>query len=65
MMNSTDFGFLSREALLTRFGCPRDETVIFTNGCFDLLHHGHVRYLERAREFGGFSSRRSQLRCVR
>ncbi|MCK5688189.1 D-glycero-beta-D-manno-heptose 1-phosphate adenylyltransferase, partial [Myxococcota bacterium] len=24
----------------------------FTNGCFDILHRGHVRYLERARELG-------------
>jgi D-beta-D-heptose 7-phosphate kinase/D-beta-D-heptose 1-phosphate adenosyltransferase len=26
--------------------------VVFTNGCFDLLHRGHVRYLERARSLG-------------
>jgi len=26
--------------------------VVFTNGCFDLLHVGHVRYLEKARSFG-------------
>ncbi len=26
--------------------------VVFTNGCFDLLHPGHVRLLERAREHG-------------
>jgi D-beta-D-heptose 7-phosphate kinase/D-beta-D-heptose 1-phosphate adenosyltransferase len=28
------------------------ETVVFTNGCFDLLHVGHVRSLERARRQG-------------
>jgi D-beta-D-heptose 7-phosphate kinase/D-beta-D-heptose 1-phosphate adenosyltransferase len=28
------------------------ETVVFTNGCFDLLHVGHVRVLERARRQG-------------
>jgi D-beta-D-heptose 7-phosphate kinase/D-beta-D-heptose 1-phosphate adenosyltransferase len=28
------------------------ELVVFTNGCFDLLHVGHVTYLERARRFG-------------
>ncbi len=28
------------------------KTVVFTNGCFDLLHPGHVRLLERAREHG-------------
>jgi D-beta-D-heptose 7-phosphate kinase/D-beta-D-heptose 1-phosphate adenosyltransferase len=30
----------------------RGETVVFTNGCFDLLHMGHVRYLQEARELG-------------
>ncbi len=28
------------------------EKVVFTNGCFDLLHVGHVRSLEEARSFG-------------
>jgi len=28
------------------------ERIVFTNGCFDLLHVGHVTYLERARRFG-------------
>ncbi|MDX2040181.1 MAG: D-glycero-beta-D-manno-heptose 1-phosphate adenylyltransferase [Acidobacteriota bacterium] len=28
------------------------KTVVFTNGCFDLLHPGHVRYLEQARALG-------------
>lgn len=27
-------------------------TVVFTNGCFDLLHMGHVNYLQQAREHG-------------
>ena len=27
-------------------------TVVFTNGCFDLLHPGHVAYLEQARSLG-------------
>src|SRR6218665_3947598 len=26
--------------------------VVFTNGCFDLLHSGHVTYLEQARNLG-------------
>jgi D-beta-D-heptose 7-phosphate kinase/D-beta-D-heptose 1-phosphate adenosyltransferase len=26
--------------------------VVFTNGCFDILHAGHVSYLERARKLG-------------
>ena len=28
------------------------ETVVFTNGCFDILHVGHVRYLQEARALG-------------
>ena len=28
------------------------KTVVFTNGCFDLLHSGHVTYLEQARKLG-------------
>lgn len=27
--------------------------VVFTNGCFDILHVGHVRYLREARALGG------------
>lgn len=30
----------------------RGRTIVFTNGCFDLLHPGHVRYLEQARALG-------------
>lgn len=28
------------------------QRVVFTNGCFDILHAGHVRYLAKARSFG-------------
>lgn len=28
------------------------KTVVFTNGCFDILHAGHVQYLEKARALG-------------
>ena len=28
--------------------------VVFTNGCFDILHVGHMRYLEEAKEFGDY-----------
>jgi D-beta-D-heptose 7-phosphate kinase/D-beta-D-heptose 1-phosphate adenosyltransferase len=30
----------------------KGKKIIFTNGCFDLLHIGHVRYLEEARALG-------------
>ena len=32
----------------------RPTTLCFTNGCFDLLHPGHVKYLEDARALGDF-----------
>ena len=32
----------------------RARKVVFTNGCFDLLHVGHVRYLQAARALGDF-----------
>jgi len=43
--------------------------VVFTNGCFDLLHVGHVRYLSRAKSEGdilvvGLNSDRS-VRCLK
>ncbi|MFM9948649.1 MAG: D-glycero-beta-D-manno-heptose 1-phosphate adenylyltransferase [Saprospiraceae bacterium] len=28
------------------------ETVVFTNGCFDILHYGHLHYLAQARDLG-------------
>ncbi|OFY71173.1 MAG: glycerol-3-phosphate cytidylyltransferase [Bacteroidetes bacterium RIFCSPLOWO2_12_FULL_37_12] len=28
------------------------KTLVFTNGCFDLLHLGHVKYLEKAKSLG-------------
>ena len=28
--------------------------IVFTNGCFDLLHVGHIRYLAQARKLGDF-----------
>lgn len=28
--------------------------VVFTNGCFDIIHTGHARYLEKAKELGDF-----------
>ena len=45
---------LSRSALLDlRRRCRREGRVlVFTNGCFDLLHRGHVEYLQEARALG-------------
>jgi len=30
----------------------RNKKIVFTNGCFDVLHLGHVKYLEKAKSFG-------------
>ncbi len=45
---------LSREAALraVRAARRRGESLVFTNGCFDLLHVGHVRSLEEAASLG-------------
>ena len=45
---------LSRDALIIRRHQWKDNRrrVVFTNGCFDLLHPGHIRLLEQARALG-------------
>jgi D-beta-D-heptose 7-phosphate kinase/D-beta-D-heptose 1-phosphate adenosyltransferase len=43
---------LSWTQLLERHGRPRSGTLVFTNGCFDLLHRGHTEYLYAARALG-------------
>ncbi|HXQ70346.1 MAG TPA: adenylyltransferase/cytidyltransferase family protein [Pyrinomonadaceae bacterium] len=45
---------LSREELVTRIHKERQNgsRVVLANGCFDVLHVGHVRYLAGARELG-------------
>ena len=30
----------------------KDKTIVFTNGCFDILHRGHVAYLNEAKALG-------------
>jgi D-beta-D-heptose 7-phosphate kinase/D-beta-D-heptose 1-phosphate adenosyltransferase len=43
---------VSRAEVARRLGRPRAQRVVFTNGCFDLLHPGHVAYLFEARALG-------------
>ncbi len=45
------------EVAVSRFGTTavsmnHKETLVFTNGCFDILHAGHIRYLQEARALG-------------
>ncbi|HEY5658889.1 MAG TPA: D-glycero-beta-D-manno-heptose 1-phosphate adenylyltransferase [Myxococcota bacterium] len=42
----------SAAAAAVRSAQRRGERVVFTNGCFDILHVGHVRSLEQARGLG-------------
>lgn len=52
---SRDAKFVSRPALARKIaGLKRQgKTVVFANGCFDLLHVGHLRYLAGAKAAGG------------
>ncbi len=45
---------LSRENLKERLDSLKNEgkTIVFTNGCFDIIHAGHVRYLGEAKKLG-------------
>lgn len=45
---------LTLEDLVTRLGKVRKsgQKIVFTNGCFDIMHVGHVRYLADARSEG-------------
>lgn len=47
-------GILSKEEAVRQFGRKNRGTrrVVFTNGCFDLLHPGHIESLEQARALG-------------
>lgn len=39
-------------AILIEAEKSRGKKIVFTNGCFDLLHAGHVKYLQKARNLG-------------
>lgn len=51
---STGFGVMSKEELkaAVQLAKNRGEKIVMTNGCFDILHPGHVSYLENARKLG-------------
>ena len=40
---------IRRQIAIWRF---KEKTIVFSNGCFDVLHLGHVEYLAKARDLG-------------
>ena len=44
-----DRAVLSNRVAMWRFQMRK---IVFTNGCFDLLHRGHIEYLSKARDLG-------------
>ena len=54
-MSYTDNKIVTRNALASRVAEWRaaGDQVVLANGCFDLLHVGHVRYLRGAKALGG------------
>ncbi|TMD34770.1 MAG: ADP-heptose synthase [Chloroflexi bacterium] len=56
LLHETEQKILDREELarVVEYRQQSGERGVFTNGCFDLLHLGHVRYLQQARAQGDF-----------
>lgn len=52
--SESGFGVVGEEQLLlgVALAKARGESVVMTNGCFDILHAGHVAYLNEARKLG-------------
>ena len=52
--SETGLGVVSEEQLATAMASAKadGERIVMTNGCFDILHSGHVHYLNQARELG-------------
>ncbi|WP_261816620.1 bifunctional D-glycero-beta-D-manno-heptose-7-phosphate kinase/D-glycero-beta-D-manno-heptose 1-phosphate adenylyltransferase HldE [Vibrio gallicus] len=50
----TDYGVIAESALIeaVRKAQAKGENVVMTNGCFDILHAGHVSYLNHAAKLG-------------
>lgn len=52
-MNSKLYTSVSAQKLANRLRNQKKK-IVFTNGCFDILHAGHVDYIEKARKSGDF-----------
>ncbi|MBT4835966.1 MAG: bifunctional D-glycero-beta-D-manno-heptose-7-phosphate kinase/D-glycero-beta-D-manno-heptose 1-phosphate adenylyltransferase HldE [Methylococcales bacterium] len=53
-LKQSDKGVLDEDALVLMVQDARaqSESIVMTNGCFDILHVGHIAYLEEARQLG-------------
>jgi D-beta-D-heptose 7-phosphate kinase/D-beta-D-heptose 1-phosphate adenosyltransferase len=53
---NTTRGIVNEEQLLLAVAGARAQRkkIVFTNGCFDILHAGHVKYLQQAKQLGDF-----------
>lgn len=53
-MHTTPAAVLTRETLVNRIEAERaaGKRIVLANGCFDLFHVGHIRYLQGAAELG-------------
>jgi len=53
-LRSAQTGAVDEETLMDeiKLARKRGESIVFTNGCFDILHAGHVTYLEQASRLG-------------
>ena len=49
--NGFEFKIKTRDEL-AQILAKSQKKVVFTNGCFDILHYGHIKYLEKARNLG-------------
>lgn len=54
ILNNLYFGIISKEklAVVIKQQQQLGENIVLVNGCFDILHAGHIHYLEKAKSFG-------------
>jgi len=54
MLHNIEAKIYELEALQRRIAawCIHERKIVFTNGCFDLLHLGHIKYLAEAKSLG-------------
>lgn len=44
--------FENADHFLKKVKIDKSKKIVFTNGCFDILHIGHIRYLKKSKELG-------------